>query len=366
MPNVVTEIAPVLVIGTGLIGTSIALSLTRAGTEVWLEDVSSESLDQAIAMAAGTEIPSAGQPKVVVVAVPPVHAARVIADASQRFPGATVTDVTSIKQRVLEDAIAAGADARRLVGGHPMAGREVSGPAGARVDLLDDRVWILTPVESTDVDHLRQAHRVVTACGAYAIEMSVAEHDQAVALVSHTPQVLSSVLAGRLVAADEEQVRIAGQGLRDMTRIAASQSNMWSQILAANAEAVADVVGQVASDLSRTEAALRALAADPADSQAQAVLTHVLEQGTDGQARIPGKHGAAATRYAEVEVMVADRAGELARLFVAAGDAGINLEDVRIEHVLGRPSGLVGLSVRPEAADALIQALQDRAFDVRT
>lgn len=359
-------LSPVLVIGTGLLGTSIGLSLERAGVDVLLDDVDPLSLTTAVAMGAGRQVEPADEPEVVVVAVPPHHAADVLASASLRYPNATITDVTSVKGPVLVRAIELGADSTRLVGGHPMAGREVSGPSGGRVDLLDDRVWILTPGPDLDDERVRQAHRLVTACGAYAIEMTPAEHDAAVALVSHTPQLVSSALAGSLVGARDDQVRIAGQGLRDTTRIAASQSAMWVQILTANAGPVADVLSVVAHDLAAAAESLRALATDPEDEVAAANLGEVLRRGAQGQARIPGKHGAAATDFTEVEVMVADRPGELARLFVAAGDGGVNLEDVRIEHVLGRPSGLVGLFVRPDSADTLRATLGARGFDVRT
>ncbi len=87
--------------------------------------------------------------------------------------------------------------------------------------------------------------------------------------------------------------------------------------------------------------------------------------GVEGQSRIPGKHGAAPSAYREISVIVADRPGELARLFAAVGDAEVNLEDIRIEHVFGRPSGLVALFVRPEAGERLIRALGATGFDVR-
>ena len=355
----------VAVIGTGLIGTSVALSLRRAGVDVLLSDVDPEHLAIARAAGAGRELAESDVPAIVVVAVPPRRAAAVLAAASERWPDATLTDVTSVKERVILEAVGAGADPERLVGGHPMAGREVSGAAGARADLLDDRLWVVTPLDTSGIDHVRRVHRLVAACGALPVEMGLAEHDAAVALVSHTPQVLSSVLAGRLVESDLDHVRIAGQGLRDMTRIAASNVPMWSDILTANAGPVANVLDGVVADLRRTVAALRRLEQqEEADRGAEAVA-RVLSAGVEGQSRIPGKHGAAPSAYREISVIVADRPGELARLFVAVGDAGVNLEDIRIEHVFGRPSGLVALFVRPEAGERLIEALGASGFDVR-
>lgn len=357
---------PVLVIGTGLIGTSAALALRRRGVPVLLEDVDPIQLWTAEQLGAGHRwSPDADgpEPALVVVAVPPRHAAEIIASACERFPRATITDVTSVKERVLHDAAELGADIRRVVGGHPMAGREVSGAVGARADLMDGRWWILTPGPATEAARLDQVRQMVRACGALVVDMTAAEHDRAVALVSHAPQVMSSVLAEQLVGARAEYVQIAGQGLRDMTRIAGSDSALWTDILSANAGPVAEVVAAVMDGLGSALTDLRQVA--EGDTEGKAGLTRVLTRGASGRKRIPGKHGAAALAYAEVAVLIADRPGELARLFVAAGEAGINLEDVRIEHVLGRPSGLVELSVQPEAAEGLAAALLDRGFDVR-
>jgi len=355
---------PVLVIGTGLIGTSVALSLRRAEVDVLLSDVDEPALREAVEMGAGRRVDESDVPAIVVVAVPPRHASRVLADASTRFPRATLTDVTSVKERVIRQAVEAGADPTRLVGGHPMAGREVSGASGGRADLLDDRLWVVTPLEGSGIEHVRQVHRLVSACGAYPVEMTLADHDAAVALVSHTPQVLASVLAAQLADSDQDYVRVAGQGLRDMTRIAASNVPMWSDILAANAGPVADVLDGIVARLQQTSAALREGAAERMAADPR--VERVLAAGVAGQRMIPGKHGAAPSAYREVSVMLADRPGELGRLFGAAAEAGVNLEDVRIEHVLGRPSGLVDISVRPDVGEELIAALLERGFDVRS
>lgn len=349
---------PVLVIGTGLIGASVGMSLRRAGVDVLLSDIDPEGLAIAVEGGAGRRLEPGDRPRIVLVAVPPRHAAAVLADASAQHPDATLTDVTSVKGRVLADALALDADPTRLVGGHPMAGREVTGAAGARRDLLDDRLWVLTPLPTTGLEHIRQAHRLVSTCGAYPVEMSPDEHDAAVALVSHAPQVISSTLAAQLVDADDDHVRIAGQGLRDMTRIAGSGVDMWIDILDVNGAPVADVLDRIAAELARTAQALRERSGDD-------VVGQVLAAGRVGRERIPGKHGAAPSAFREVWVMLADRPGELGRLFGTVGEAQVSIEDVSIEHVLGRPSGLVSLSVRPEAADALLDHLRGAGYDVR-
>lgn len=353
------------VIGTGLIGTSIGLALRRAGVDVTLEDPSAAHRDEAIAAGAGRLPESADQPVLVVVAAPPRPTGEVIAEATRRFPGAAVTDVASIKCVVLADARAAGADMRRVVGGHPMAGRETSGPAGARADLLDDRLWVITPDPGVDTEALRMVHRLITACGAYPVEMSPDDHDRAVALVSHLPQVVSSSLAAQLLAGESADVRIAGQGLRDMTRIAGSNIPMWSDIIAGNAGPIGDALTALVADLLEAQATLGHLQEAPSDRQALERIEGLLDRGARGRDLIPGKHGAAATAYATVTVMIEDTPGQLGRLFAVAGDSEVNLEDVRIEHVLGRPSGLVDLFVQPGDAERLADALRAQGIDVR-
>lgn len=353
------------IIGTGLIGASIGLALRRAGIDVTLEDRNADHVRLATSKGAGRVADAQDVPVLVVVAVPPRVTGDVIAEATARFPGVAVTDVASIKSVVLADADAAGADRSRVVGGHPMAGRETSGPEGARADLLDDRLWVITPTADVDIEAIRMVHRLITACGAYAVEMSAEEHDRAVALVSHLPQLLSSTLAAQLMNGRPQDVRIAGQGLRDMTRIAGSNVNMWSDIIAGNAEPIAEVLGSLVTDLQAAQTTLADLQHAPSDRAALDRMEELLERGGRGKDLVPGKHGGSAAEYAVVTVMIEDKPGRLGRLFVVAGDAGVNLEDVRIEHVLGRPSGLVELFVQPADAEVLAAALRGQGIDVR-
>lgn len=346
---------PVLVIGSGLLGASVGLALRRAGVQVWLDDVDDDAVAEAVDRGAGQAWrPGAGEPRVVVVAVPPSAVGAAMASAGS-FASATITDVASVKVAPLAAARAAGADPARLVGGHPMAGRETSGAASARHDLFDDRVWVISPLAESDPEHVAAVHDLAVTCGAVPVVMAPEEHDRAVALTSHAPQLLSSLLAARLLDADPEAVAVSGQGLRDMTRIAGSDPLLWQSILDANAESVADVLQAYAHDLDDVIARLRERG-DVADA---------LARGVEGRQRIPGKHGAAATAYDLVPVIIRDEPGELGRLFVAAGDLAVNLEDVRIDHVLGKPSGLVELSVRPESTGRLVEGLRSLGFDVR-
>jgi prephenate dehydrogenase len=355
------------VIGTGLIGTSIALVLAGRGVAVYLRDTDEDSARTAAALGAGTLERPAEPVDLAVVAVPPAHVGQVLAECRRENLARHYMDVASVKHGPRRDIEALGLDTAAYIGSHPMAGREVSGPLAAQPNLFEGRPWVLTPTQDTGTETLNLALEVVSLCGALPVVMDAAAHDRAVALVSHTPQVLASLVAARLEHAEESAVRLAGQGLRDVTRIAASEPRMWIDILSANAGVVADVLDDLSSDLSETVTALRALdSADSAKRRAGAEgVAEVLRRGNSGHRRIPGKHGSAPVRYEAVAVLIGDQPGELARLFADVGAAGVNIEDVSIEHSSGQASGLVQLSVRPSSAAPLVAALDARGWNIR-
>jgi prephenate dehydrogenase len=345
------------IIGAGLIGTSIGLALRRSGRwAVDFEDIDPSRVETARAMCVTDAAP--GDVAVVIVAVPPRATADVCAAALERFPGAVVTDVCSVKSDLLQHLGGRGVPLDRFVGGHPMGGREVSGPESGRADLLDDRVWVLTPTGETSSAALDAVRDLITDCRALPLQMDADAHDAAVAVTSHVPQVLASALAALLLDLAPDQVRVSGQGLRDMTRLAGSDPLLWSQILSANA-------GPVHAALEQLTGRLQGLTTALAGGDGPAASAALIGAGREGRERIPGKHGGASSDYDVVPVLIADEPGQLAAVFVAAGAAGFNLEDVRIDHVLGRPSGLVEVAVRPGLGVALAAALRERGFDVR-
>jgi prephenate dehydrogenase len=357
----------VAVVGTGLIGTSAALALSARGITVYLADTETDAARTAASLGAGTTEAPEGPVDLAVIAVPPALVGRVLADCQRRGLARCYTDVASVKAGPRADITALGCDTVHYIGSHPMAGREVTGPLGARADLFEGRPWVLTPTPDTDTDTLNAALELVALCGAVPVVMDAAAHDRAVALVSHAPQLLSSLVAARLEHAEETAVRLSGQGVRDVTRLAASDSRMWVDILSANAGAVADILEELASDLGATVASLRSLeAADEAKRrEGTRGVTEMFRRGNAGRARIPGKHGAPPTRYSSVTVLIGDQPGELARLFGDAGQAGVNIEDIAIEHSTGQRAGLVQLSVAPSAVSGLIAALRGRGWSVR-
>ncbi|MEU7136124.1 prephenate dehydrogenase [Streptomyces sp. NPDC046261] len=356
-----------LVIGTGLIGTSAALALAGRGVQVHLMDHDPAQARTAAARGAGTDQAPEGRVDLAIVAVPPAHVATTLAEAIRDDLARAYLDVASVKggpRRELEEL---GCDLSGYLGTHPMAGRERSGPMAATADLFEGRPWVLTPTPATDTEVLNLALELVALCRAVPVVMDADAHDRAVALVSHTPQLISSMVAARLQEADETAVRLCGQGIRDVTRIAASDPRMWIDILSANPGPVADVLAAVAADLDGTVRALRAL--DSADEDKRlggaAGIEAVLRRGNAGRSRVPGKHGAAPAAYESVTVLIGDQPGELARIFADAGRAGVNIEDVRIEHATGQQAGLIQLMVEPAAVAGLTATLRDRGWAVR-
>ncbi|WP_309105640.1 prephenate dehydrogenase [Arthrobacter sp.] len=353
---------PVVVIGTGLLGTSIGLGLRGRGVPVFLSDPS--PTNQAVAVDIGAGLPLSGmgteQPELVVVAAPPDVTADVVERALGDYSGAVVVDIASVKAGIQQELRRRGADLGRYVGTHPMAGREKAGPVAARGELFTSMPWVLCPCEETLPDALLTAHALATDLGAIVSQFDADEHDEAVALVSHLPQVMSSLLASRLQGTPLHALSLAGNGLRDTTRIAASDPTLWVQILGANAEKVVEILQGVREDLNRLIGTLE----DPLAPGARLDLAQLISEGNAGQSRIPGKHGGPPQAYSWLTVLVDDRPGQIARLLTEIGEIGVNLEDLRLDHSSGQNVGMVELSVLPNKHDLLIEALNDRGWRV--
>jgi prephenate dehydrogenase len=348
---------PVLVVGTGLLGTSVALACRRVGLETLLADVSSEHLRTASGLGAGRPVREDDAPQLVVVAVPPDHLAAAVV-AALLTTDAVVTDVGSIKSGPL--AAVAGevspGELTRYVGSHPMAGSERSGPLAASAALFDGRPWAVVPHAGATPEATALVEELARACGGVPLRMAPEEHDRAVARISHLPHLLSVLMAGQLADAPPEHLALAGQGVRDVTRIAGSDPVLWRQIVSGNAEAVLTMLGRLRAELDALMSAVGGGAAEP--------LERALARGVAGARAIPGKHGGLPTPTAPVFVSVPDHPGELARLFTDAGDSGVNIEDVRIDHDPGRPTGLVELVVDETRGEELLAALESRGWVV--
>jgi prephenate dehydrogenase len=272
---------------------------------------------------------------------------------------AVVTDVASVKLSPLHQLQARGVDITHYVGGHPLAGRERGGAISARGDLFIGRPWVVCRDEETPAWALALVEDLVLDLGAVPIEMTPEAHDEAVGLVSHVPQIVSSLMAKQLEGASDDAVRLAGQGVRDVTRIAASSPELWIQILGANKDSIVGVLENLQKDLQNVTDALR----DVNAPGARKVIAEEMAAGNAGVARLPGKHGQN-KRYAQIVVLIDDRPGQLAQLLTELGELNINLEDLRLEHAEGAQMGMVEFSVVPEVRDTLVSELEKRNWRV--
>lgn len=348
----------VRIVGAGLLGTSIGLALAKHNVDVVIEDSSPANQSLAIDYGAGRKPASNDLPALIIVCVPPDVTASVVLAELASFPDATVTDVASVKLEILQQLELSGQNLGHYVGSHPMAGRERGGAIAGRADLFVGRPWVIAAHNKSERTSVSKVEALALEIGAAPMSASPAEHDRAVALVSHVPQLVSSLLAARLVGAAPEDVALAGQGLRDTTRIAASDPKLWLQILDSNSIEVAGVLKEFASDLSQVIEALDHI--DQAGSLAK--LGRALEAGNRGVERIPGKHGSKATAYSQVVVMIADKPGELGRLFNEVGEIGVNIEELKLEHSPSSLIGLVELFVLPQAEVKLVDELLARGW----
>ena len=367
------------IIGTGLLGASLGLALSANGHQVTLEDTSPTAQQLAADLGAGQVLNSkttvaeaadptgatdaaspAAHPDIVVVATPPDVAARVIASALEDYPNATVTDVASVKTRLLEAVreLATGTQLDRYIGCHPMAGREKSGAIAAQSDLFTARPWVICSDEDTPADRLGEVIAMAEDTGASVLHLDPRIHDAAVAKVSHVPQVVASLVASQLRHAPLEEISLAGQGLRDVTRIAASDPGLWTQILTGNAEEVRSVLVDLRTELDEV---ISALELGPGST---GLLAKAIALGNEGHDRIPGKHGQPPTTYAVVTILVPDTPGTLARLFKDIGDLGVNVEDFRMDHASGRKLGMVDVSVVPAIQQELEIGLLSKGWQI--
>ena len=325
-------------LGTGLIGSSVGIGLRSLGWTVTGWDPNQVALEGAVAVGAVDQM-AADQGAVlveadlVVLAGPPMEIESTLRDLSTR---ALVTDVAGVKLPMVE----AGAHLHRFVGGHPMAGRETSGPAGASGSLFRGASWILT-TDGVEAEALEFMAELVGALGAIPVRMAAAEHDAAVAAVSHLPQVVASALVNR-VARHPSALDLAAGGFRDLTRIALSDPAWWSDVLVENRTTLVPLLRELALDLGQWAERLEASDREQVGGEMLAART---------------ARRSLAAPVAAVGVVLDDRPGEIARVGHALEASGVDLRDLQLRHATHGGGGVLTLSVRAAEAEALRQAL---------
>lgn len=338
------------IIGTGLIGGSIGMALRERGWQVVGTDQDEAVAAEALRRGALDSLGPPNGADIVFVATP-VGAAAAEARKALAEGAGLVTDVGSVKAPIV-----GAVNDRRFVGGHPMAGSEQEGVAGARADLFQNAVWVLTPTDDTDDDSLVQIRSVVASLGADVVSLAPERHDALVAVVSHVPHLTAATLMAMADERSEEHqvmLRLAAGGFRDMTRIASGHPGIWPDICDENSEAICSV-------LDRFIAALTGVRSLVAEGNRGGLL-ELLEQARSARAHLP--YGLDRdVSLAEVRVPVFDRPGELARITSLTTDVGVNIFDLEIAHSVEGGQGVAILVVNAEAADGLLEALRKQGY----
>lgn len=261
-------------VGLGLIGGSAAAALRRAGLRVVGHDadpaVAQRALDLELVDAVAGLDRSVNGAGLILLATP-LGATVHLLPWVDALAGddAVIVDTVSVKEPVMQ--VAAGLPgAERIIGGHPIAGKEVAGPEHAEPLLFQQRTFVLTPLPHTRPAALDRATRMVRALGAIPRRLSAAEHDRILARTSHLPQLLATALA---LSLQEGEAALGGTGLQDMTRLARSSPVLWQEIFLANA---ANVL-QAAEVLQRQLADLMALI----DARDAAGVAEAMERGAE-------------------------------------------------------------------------------------
>lgn len=342
------------VIGTGMVGGSVAAALRKQGWHVTGDDIDEARAQQAQRLQIIDAVGRDDEAEIVFVATP-VSAipdlARPVLETLETH--AIVTDVGSVKRAIVESL-----PHPRFVGGHPMAGSECSGLEGVNADLFVGATWVLTPNEHTDPDVYVRVHQIVSSLGASVVTLAAAEHDEIVATISHVPHLVSSALME--TALDRAQVhesvlRLAAGGFRDMTRIAAGHPGLWTDITLENREAIVEGIRRLVTSLED----LQELIANGNRAQ----LEKVLASAARGRRDLPLRPGRPAA-LSLLRVPIPDRPGALGEVLGIFGHHKVNVEDLQIAHDLKGDRGALELTVASGDVEVAQHALQEAGLPV--
>ena len=346
-------IQSIRVVGAGLIGTSIGLKMKSLGCKVEIIDTDANSMKLAQDLVKSEKL---SEPELIIIAVSVNANATVVIEQINANPNSIVCDLASVKSDLLLHVDKLSAHPENFVSLHPMAGREVNGAENSRADLFEGRAWIGISDSLKNKKNKEIIESFVSGCGGVLYWLTSKEHDETVALLSHLPQILSSLLASKLNDVDPNKLNLAGQGLRDVTRLAASDARLWAQILTSNKDSIQPLLEDFIASLTELQ--------DSLSSTNQDQVAVILKRGVEGKARIPGKHGAKNRDYSFLPIVIDDKPGQLASIFNECAKVDVNIEDLSIEHSPGQETGLITLSLSTQDCEKLSEHLISKGFRV--
>jgi prephenate dehydrogenase len=338
------------VVGAGLIGGSVGMALRERGWQVVIDDVEPETAARAIELGAGDRIGFDPDADITFIATPVGSVAELAVEALSRTRG-PVTDVGSTKLDIVRDV-----GDPRFVGGHPMAGSEQDGIDGARANMFDGAMWVLTPTESTDELSFSRVRSIVRSLGAESATLPPRVHDQMVAHVSHVPHLTAASL---MCLADEMSIehralfRLAAGGFRDMTRISAGRPSIWPDICIANKTAIVAGLDGLISQLSGVR--------DRVAAQDRDGILDLLNRARAARVNLPAGV-AAADQMVEVAVPIPDRPGEIATIATLASELDVNIFDLEITHSGEGRRGVMMMVIDRNQTERLLGGLIARGY----
>lgn len=353
--------------GLGLMGGSLGLSCLERGLAVDVVGYDRDPASLARALEVGAITHAAGSLKeavdgadLVVIATPVGSIASVFAEASSALmPNCIVTDVGSTKGGVVEQITRAAPPGIHFIGGHPVAGSEKEGIEAATPSLFEGCLWVLTPTESTSPDAYGRLMRFLSGLGVRILALDPRRHDEALALTSHLPQLLSSTLMGfadEVANEGDGLPLLTAGGFRDMTRIAASSPDLWIDIVRENRPALLALVRKFQESFGS--------AADALERSDWEGLRHTLDEARSARGAFMAKPGIESFEIYELLVPVPDRPGVIAEISTTVNDAGVNIEDLSIVHSAGG-GGVIHLQVSGETSAASArQVLRAKGYQV--
>ncbi len=342
------------IVGTGLIGGSVALALGEAGWHVTGFDIDAQRAERALEIGVIDAVGIDPEAELTVVAVPAGALEKEIRNALKQTKG-MVTDTGSVKAMVARSI-----DDPRFVPGHPMAGSEQDGVDGADQQIFEGAVWVLTPTEGTDDLGLRQLQTVLSSMGCDVVTMTPERHDALVAIVSHVPHLTAAslmCLADDRALDDAPLLRLAAGGFRDMTRIAAGHPEIWLDICEQNSEAIVAVLDEFSDRISR----VRSLVAE-ADRDG---LTTVLSQARRARTNLPSRY-VRPQDLIEIRIPIPDRKGQIANITMLAADCDVNIADIEVAHSTEGAEGVLVLVVARAEVQRFLAVLAGQGYKPTT
>ena len=336
------------IVGVGLIGGSVGLAARGAGWDVIGVDRPGV-LDEAASSGAidrPSTLKEVRAADLVVLAAPISKVTDLVAELPPT--DALVTDVASTKMAVVREAEE---HDLRFVGGHPMAGSQLSGVAHARADLFRGARYFLTPTDRTDPDAYREISGFVRDLGAVPTAVDPEKHDLLMAALSHLPHLMAAALLKVASDISPEALSFAGPSFRDLTRVGASNPALWSDILAENAPALGEALGSFAG-------AMAQLGSEIKDREA---MEQRFLQAREAYDALGGILVEKSGDNAELAVPVENRPGVFAEVTTLMGSNNINILDLYVRHSNTERAALV-LTVDAEAAQLARELLREAGF----